>query len=111
MSIGPLLWTSMIVVAIPVLAIALCLVLSVVAALAARRPDTRRHCLSVMGRLTYLLAILLHKKGGSATSPFNHRKGNISGFGDHPQPSASARQSAPSQPGRPRWSPPRGPDA
>ncbi|HKT02255.1 MAG TPA: hypothetical protein VJT31_22230 [Rugosimonospora sp.] len=47
-----------IVVAAPLVVVTLCIVLIAFAALGARRPATRRHCLRVMAHLTQYVGVL-----------------------------------------------------
>ena len=47
-----------IIVLLPVVSITLCVVVVAVAALVARRPDTRRHCLTVLMHLTRYVSVV-----------------------------------------------------
>jgi hypothetical protein len=48
--------------ALPIVAVTLGFVLVVAGALAARTPETRRHCLAVMRHMTNLVAVLRGKR-------------------------------------------------
>lgn len=54
---GHLFWGAVL-VAVPVTLVTVCVIVIALAALVARRPATRRHCLSVMAQLTQYLHAL-----------------------------------------------------
>jgi len=56
-SLGDLAWSAL-VVTVPVLILTVCIVVVALAALIARRPGTRRHCLNVLYQLTQVLRAL-----------------------------------------------------
>jgi hypothetical protein len=56
-SLGDLAWSALM-ISVPVTIVTICIVLVALAALTARNPDTRRHCLNVISRLTQVLSVL-----------------------------------------------------
>ncbi|MET8907591.1 hypothetical protein [Micromonospora sp. NPDC004551] len=49
---------GVVVLAVPMVTVTICVVLVALAALAARQPETRRHCLRVLGALTRYVTAL-----------------------------------------------------
>ena len=56
-SLGDLAWSALM-ISVPVTIVTICIVLVALAALTARSPDTRRHCLKVISQLTQVLRVL-----------------------------------------------------
>lgn len=55
-------WATILVAAVPTALITICVVVVALAALAARRPATRRHCLAVIAHLTRYASVLRSRR-------------------------------------------------
>jgi hypothetical protein len=55
--LGDLAWSALM-ITVPVIIVTICIVLVALAALTARRPGIRRHCLNLISQLTQVLRVL-----------------------------------------------------
>jgi len=55
-------WATILLAAVPTALITICVVVVALAALAARRPATRRHCLAVITHLTRYASVLRSRR-------------------------------------------------
>lgn len=55
-------WATILVAVVPTALITICVVVAALAALAARRPTTRRHCLAVITHLTRYASVVRSRR-------------------------------------------------